>query len=89
MENPIKIDDFGGTIIFGNIHLDWEVNKILWDDSGILSEGYTSNHLFSLEQGAHIPLCVCSVLEQGGRGSQYILIYLVSWYRRGMYRQLY
>ena len=21
MENPIKMDDFGGTIIFGNIHI--------------------------------------------------------------------
>ena len=25
MENPIKMDDLGGTIIFGNTHMQWYV----------------------------------------------------------------
>ena len=28
MENPIKIDDFGGTTIFGNIHIDLVRNEV-------------------------------------------------------------
>ena len=27
MEKPIKIDDFGGTIIFGNIHMTLAIHK--------------------------------------------------------------
>ena len=37
MENPIKMDDFGGTTIFGNIQRDLDIIKLIlllcaWDD---------------------------------------------------------
>ena len=48
MENPIKMDDFGGTTIFGNIHI---YRGIFLD----FTEVQTEND--RLEQG--ISICTC------------------------------